>query len=733
MKLPKFAVTALLGTLLLAVPGDRSTAAACGWSSSVETFTQMHPDLPFDAFAAGQLGLIQPGYARSYLVVAYRHLEGIGLDATEQRGALELWGARLGQGTPREEADAPWRGAVQKTLGSDPGAITTSFVRNYADVENCLPDAFARAASTLEARATQYGAKSAEVQTWVEGQNAVFANCTGNPTNVPALHGNHSATLRADRNYQQAAALFYAGQLVEAEREFRAIASDKTSAWRTLARYLVIRCLARQAILAGPTPSRPELLRAEGEARSLLADPAAAAMHDATRSYLQFLRVRTDPSGLRSDLSVQLASQRFGATFHRALNDYTDLLDADGASMALSAPSSDRLAAWIGVVQSHDAAAFDRAEGLYKTTGSPVWLVAALMKAQPSHGKRLDPLLRAAASIPRASPAFVTARTHRLRLLSARQAHAQAFREAKAMLGQLRTADGRSARNALVMLAMREAPTLDDMLDHATLRPAGTSSDDSYGVVVPSDEPKDPQLHPEAAQVLSSKLPLSVLRRAASSAKLPNDQRAQVAVMAWVRAVLLGDLTTARALAPTVTTLNPGLAPYVHGTQAAKTRDERHLGLLELLLEAPGASATVSAWRAGRVSPGTIDSVYDSKWWCGSPVAGGNAGNTWQEPGASAPFDALFLTAAERAARDRELRKLSTLGSAPTFLANEAARLAAALPQDARNPKLLHLAVRATRFGCKDAGTTTASQRAFRELHRRYPKSTWAQQTPYYY
>jgi hypothetical protein len=271
------------------------------------------------------------------------------------------------------------------------------------------------------------------------------------------------------------------------------------------------------------------------------------------------------------------------------------------------------------------------------------------------------------------------------------------------------------------------------MLDHAAITPAGTSSDDSYGVVAPSDQQNVAQLHPEAAQVLSSKLPVSVLRRASVSTRIPDDQRAQVAVMTWVRAVLLDDVASARAIAPTVSTLNPAVAPYVQRTQATKTRDERRLGLIEMLLEAPGGSAVVFAWRSGRIGTGAISSVYDSSWWCGSPVAGGNAGNTWQEPGTPAPFDVLFLTASERAARDAEVRKLATIGSAPTFLANEAARLAAALPHDPRVPKLLHLAVRATRYGCKDAGTTTASQRAFRELHRRYPKSPWTQQTPYYY
>ena len=41
------------------------------------------------------------------------------------------------------------------------------------------------------------------------------------------------------------------------------------------------------------------------------------------------------------------------------------------------------------------------------------------------------------------------------------------------------------------------------------------------------------------------------------------------------------------------------------------------------------------------------------------------------------------------------------------------------------------MAVRATRFGCKDAKTSAASKRAFQTLHRLYG-SSWAKSTPYF-
>jgi hypothetical protein len=52
---------------------------------------------------------------------------------------------------------------------------------------------------------------------------------------------------------------------------------------------------------------------------------------------------------------------------------------------------------------------------------------------------------------------------------------------------------------------------------------------------------------------------------------------------------------------------------------------------------------------------------------------------------------------------------------------------------DPRAPEALHLAVRATRYGCKDEKTGSFSKQAYDALHKKYPKSTWAQKTKYWY
>ena len=56
---------------------------------------QTHPDLSLKLFAAGNLGVVQPSWARSYLCVAYRYLSGLPLDAREQGSIIRLWHGRL--------------------------------------------------------------------------------------------------------------------------------------------------------------------------------------------------------------------------------------------------------------------------------------------------------------------------------------------------------------------------------------------------------------------------------------------------------------------------------------------------------------------------------------------------------------------------------------------------------------------------------------------------------------
>src|SRR5580765_9019622 len=75
-----------------------SRTLACGpfFTDALFVFTK-HPDFPLEQFAGGKLGIVQPSWARSYLVVAFRVLSNP-LSDREAKDMTSLWNDRLGLG-----------------------------------------------------------------------------------------------------------------------------------------------------------------------------------------------------------------------------------------------------------------------------------------------------------------------------------------------------------------------------------------------------------------------------------------------------------------------------------------------------------------------------------------------------------------------------------------------------------------------------------------------------------
>src|SRR6516162_4170336 len=143
-----------------------------------------NPDLPLRKFAQGELGILQPTLAKSYLVVAYRYLTNRPLDGLEQNAVLNLWHDRLNC-VSDGDASAEWL-ATRNTV---PGIEKLKTVDIYANqsgsfqsYENCSRSAFQTAAKTVKARIAKYGISSKEVKLWVQNQDKVFSNCGGERT-----------------------------------------------------------------------------------------------------------------------------------------------------------------------------------------------------------------------------------------------------------------------------------------------------------------------------------------------------------------------------------------------------------------------------------------------------------------------------------------------------------------------------------------------------------------------
>jgi hypothetical protein len=742
-------------------------AFGCGPFFEQAIFTySLHPDLPLTSFAQGQLGILQPTYARSYLYVAYRHLIGMGFDREEQEALVALWNERL---NPQADLWNPHASAAIKTWsdvraqiaeGGTPPQINVFKAleaRNgqfyYHVYMNCPADAFLTAARTLTERIGQFGADSAEVREWVRAQDRVFGNCSGAQAIPDPASPQSPAILRADRAYQTAAAHFYAGNFATAEAMFRDIANDPSSPWRQIAPYLAARALLRRGSLIPryDEVDRAALAQAAQQLHTVLHDQTLQAVHPAARRLLAVVRFRSEPDQRLHELAQRLLTPNIGPTLKQDLWDYTLLLDRvtdERHGADASTARRDEVTDWILTYQDNNPSALEYALGRWTATSAQPWLVAVLSKVGAKH-PRVAELLTAAEKVPAEAPAYGSVTFHRLRLLAGSGGRDAARQQLDALPPQGAPMFPPSARNLLLALRLKLARTPDEFLTYAPRAPVAITYNID-GRELPEDlETSErlkliardrPLFDGDAARTLNRRLPLGTLRELVHRSILPTPLRRELATAALVRSLLLGEEATTRDLVPVVKTLVPELGPSLDEYRATINREARAFTGLFMILRFPGLKPYVQE-NVGRLTP--LDQIdnYRDNWWCAVDTAAPGAPR--EADRLSPPLEMLyraghdpapaFLSAGQASAAQQELQRLAALGPAPNYLSQQVTAWAQKNASDPRVPEALHLAVKSTRFGCTDADTGKFSQAAFELLHQRYPKSPWAQKTKHWY
>jgi tetratricopeptide (TPR) repeat protein len=734
-----------------AVPLDRSapaTVRACGPFISFPVFTpQGAPD--HTSYYAGDLGILQPTYARRYLLVAWRTLNGRPLTSGEQQAfapapavpvdPVQVW-LQARQTVPYRQ----WSNYLNREA---------RVAKTYTYIVNCGDSAFLTAAKTLEARRAGLGGTSAEVVAWAEAQDVVFSNCgrtSEQPPAIPAPLGPEaSAPSRADRAYQIAAAQFYAGLFPDAEAGFTAISRDASSPWRTWGAFLAARAAIRQGTMGGPEAEGDpaSLHRAEERLNAVLRDPSLSETHAPAQQLLEFIEARTRPNEALARAARALSAPEEPDRFRAHLGTYEYLLnrfvngDTEKFESGIANPrDATDLLDWVLTFQRRvkDGDAVAHALDRWRTSGSPAWLVAALSNA-PSDGTQQLDLLAAAAAIEPASPAYATVAFHRGRLLL-QSGHPS---DARAVLDRALAENHlpRSSVNLLKAARLATARTLDEYLGDAARTPVDNPED--------STPERAKTIDRDVVDALNQRLPLSMIRPAGESPILSASIRREIVLAAFTRAVLLERAQTIRALLPLVARREPPLAAAL--TPLTTAADDAALGdeAVLLLLRRPGLRPFLTAGRgreAGRLA--SFDGLRDN-WWCGFAGEGIVPYETqyWRRGPyervegpqmilygeSSAVPDPSFLTADERREAENERQQLKQIDAGPNELGRRVLTWAGAHPADPRVPEALHLVVRATRFGCTNDRTAAVSKAAFTLLHGKYAASSWAKKTPLWF
>ena len=747
-----FAALALIGLISFLFP---HSTHACGpfFTDAIFVYSK-HPDFPLDQFARGRLGVVEPGWARSYLVAAYRNLSGAALSPNEAAGIKALWDERLNYSG--ELDDSAWIKRWLDARNKVPGLAASAEIRAFRNREkpheyesflNCQEDAFDNAVTTLNERIKRFSADSTQVRDWIAAQDTVFSNCGAGRQIPDSPRPDQDALIRADRVYQIAAANFYAGGFDEARQQFDAIARDNSSPWRDKAPYLAARSLLRKGSFADKDEERvPSLTEAETRLNAILKDKSLASSRQAAARLLNLVHLRLHPAETLHELAHAIIAKDGKADFKQAVWDYTALLDrfvGDGEKVdkqKLPAEvSADELSDWILTFQDQSAATANYSFGQWQKTRGLPWLVAAISKATGTQ-QQLDALLSAAAQVDHQSPAFTSVAFHSVRLLI----DAKRVDDARGLLDRYLANDRQnlpaSALNLLLAQRMSLARNLEEFLQAAQRKPAGFS-DDSDGREIPEDENEIKEntkggelfLDQDAASIFNKAMPVSVVRDAARSRTLVPNLRRDVAQAAFVRAALIDDRETAVLAAALLQELHPELKEFLAAYQTAATADARRFAAAYLSLKFPGLRPYVS-YGIGRTSPMNEIDSYRDNWWCAEPPSS-RSGAPSEGEGESKPKPVVppqFLKPAQSLAT-KQYASLQALGTAPNYLCRIAVEWAEKNSADRRAPEALHLAVKATRYGCTDKETGRWSKAAFDLLHQRYPNSAWAKETKYWF
>ncbi|MBY0357532.1 MAG: hypothetical protein K2W82_05975 [Candidatus Obscuribacterales bacterium] len=746
----KQTISLLLATVLSSTSA-LTPAFSCAFSIDPYYTYSVHPDFPLKKYAAGELGILQPTYARSYLLTAYRYLSGNPLSDNEQASMVQLWDNRLTNSDDWCQSDTS---AWLKERAQIPGATKIDSIDTEHSVDkenpwqsycNCQTSAFETAAAKLKELVTKYGASSDQVKQWLKAQDDVFSNCgtagymeKPKPILIPEpLPATADPALQQDRNYQIAAANFYSQNFATARKEFDAIAADKNSPWSKLAPYLAARALVRQATLSKTLDSKL-LAEAQQIIKTLLADPAYADMTDNLSKLESFIAVRLSPAEHLQELSQQKLTLPIAGEVTKTIDILSGQQDDDDSKEIEYAKLSNSLKApdsvdWIMTFQSTDEAGKKHALEQWRKTASLPWLVAAVATIDGDDSETAE--IINAAEKQNSSAAKWTLFYHVNRLDLEKDKIDLVRTRLDKVLSAPPADLSISSLNQLKLQRLALAKNLQELIRFGIQNPAGICT--SGGIAGVPDNVSDieksgkaevtpPLLTPELADVMDNKLPLQSLIQIASNQTIPANLRSHLAWTAWVRAVLIGDEAAAKSLAQINLPLNKAKQKLFQAYLSASNAESRKFAAVFLMLQFSSAQPNAG------YGPLLQDSYGDDSgwWWAAKPIA--KYDNDGMCP-AVETFEPLFLTAAQKAQTAKELAKLGTTSGAPNYFCKTVLAFAKTKPNDERLPQALHFAVKSTRYGMTDEGTNTLSKQCFQLLHSRFKTSPWAKKTPYWY
>lgn len=413
----------------------------------------------------------------------------------------------------------------------------------------------------------------------------------------------------------------------------------------------------------------------------------------------------------------------------------------------------DDLTDWLFTYQVGGPEAYLYSLKKFRESGSELWLMTALAKAEKSSAQ-LDRLLEAANNANRSSPAYTTIAYHTARILLGMGKSADARKLIDEMLARGDEMPV-SAHNSFMGLRLALAQTLEDFLTFSLRKPFGFDFNGDVGtiesIIVEQKTYFDPEYNKEGREAYDAEVeeryreeklwqtrlmfdsetielfnqhfPQAALLEVERSPALPEYMRERFLIAIWTRAYLLDDFATMLNVTPELVKYRPEFEPLLAKITAAKTQAAKDNATLYFILKNPLLSPFIED---GMGKTDNEQEQWDSNdWWCEPYDTEWNdeAGDTLPK---QPPVRPSFLTAAQSKTAQTERKRLKEIGDAPEFLAGKVLAWAKSFPADRRVPEALYIMIDAngwTKYGCGNNEELREEMVAYLKKH--YPSSPW--------
>jgi hypothetical protein len=552
--------------------------------------------------------------------------------------------------------------------------------------------------------------------------------------------------------------------------------------------YLTARALVREA-RATKTPKA--FADAHAAIAALAAAPAGTFAQSQAPILTMIVNERENPAKVAAALNVQLSGPTLRDDAAVDFRDYVDLNDktvpppqildwiATMKAETGGAPKLDPDAQGAAITTSQNqviAYCLAHAQARWAATHDPAWLIAAMSLASPSDSAA-PALVKAAAGVPASSLAAVTLAYNsvRLSIASAPQAQTRAVLDAMLARHDLSATD----RNLFTAERMQvaESPAV---FAHLALRPRVCADDTGADGCLHgnfNDEEQQSNIYdadnkvglgPDA-RALIDRLPLTERVALVDDPAIPATLRLDIALTSWTRAVMLQDNAQIDALTLKLEAMMPPLATDWERVVKTAPGPDKRFAEFFILAQVPGMAtdletytrpvgARIADWQGawydwmilpagatnGDSAPpcleaytpdGSCDNsadatdTSDATLWAASDVVCLTYCGQGSFPLRRPDFAAAAVDRAtkERKAMAQPYSDGDVLGAS---VWDEVLAYASAHPKDSRSPEALYWLVHITRYGHSH---DHVSHKAFDILHARYPTTTWAKETKYYY